>query len=44
MSGNTLFEHFSSINDPRQQGKVQRPLFDILDITICAVIGGCQGR
>jgi predicted transposase YbfD/YdcC len=43
MSANTLFEHFSSIDDPRQQGKVQHPLFDILFLTISAVIAGCQG-
>ena len=43
MSANTLFEHFSSIDDPRQQGKVKHPLFDILFLTISAVIAGCQG-
>ena len=43
MSANTLFEHFSSIDGPRQQGKVQHSLFDILFLTISAVIAGCQG-
>lgn len=43
MSVNTLFERFSSIDDQRQEGKVQHPLFDILFLTISAVIAGCQG-
>ena len=43
MSANTSTQIFSSIDDPRQQGKVQHPLFDILFLTISAVIAGCQG-
>ncbi|WP_165383817.1 transposase family protein [Pseudoalteromonas sp. CO342X] len=43
MSVNTLFERFSFIDDPSQEGKVQHPLFDILFLTISAVIAGCQG-
>jgi predicted transposase YbfD/YdcC len=43
MQTNTLFEHFTTIDDPRQQGKVQHQLFDILFVTVSAVIAGCQG-
>ncbi|TQF71333.1 transposase family protein [Pseudoalteromonas luteoviolacea] len=43
MSANTLFEHFSSVDDPRQQGKMQHLLFDFLFLTISAVLAGCQG-
>ncbi|WP_247686904.1 transposase family protein [Pseudoalteromonas luteoviolacea] len=43
MSASSLFEHFSSIDDPRQQSKVQHLLSDILFLTISAVIAGCQG-
>ncbi|RZF87918.1 ISAs1 family transposase [Pseudoalteromonas sp. CO325X] len=43
MSVNAFFEHFSSIEGPHQQGKVQHPLFDILLLTISAVLAGCQG-
>ena len=43
MQTNTLFEYFATIDDPRQQGKVQHQLFDILFVTVSAVIAGCQG-
>lgn len=43
MSVNRLYERFSSIDDQRQQVKVLHPLFDILFLTIRAVIAGCQG-
>ena len=33
-----LFEHFSIIKDPRQSWKIEHKLFDILLLTICAVI------
>jgi len=29
--------------DPRQSAKIAYPLFDILFLTVCAVIGGCEG-
>ena len=35
-----LFEHFSIIKDPRQSWKIEHKLFDILLLTICAVIAG----
>jgi hypothetical protein len=43
MSQLQLFKYFSNIDDPRQQGKVVHKLFDILFLTISAVIAGCQG-
>jgi predicted transposase YbfD/YdcC len=36
-------EFFSDLNDPRQSAKISYPLFDILFLTVCAVIGGCEG-
>lgn len=36
-------EFFSDLNDPRQSAKIAYPLFDILFLTVCAVIGGCEG-
>lgn len=36
-------EHFSSIEDPRQHAKVSYPLFDIMFLSLCAVIGGAEG-
>ena len=38
-----LFEHFSIIKDPRQSWKREHKLFDILLLTICAVIAGADG-
>ena len=36
-------EFFSDLHDPRQSAKIAYPLFDILFLTVCAVIGGCEG-
>ena len=36
-------ELFSELHDPRQSAKISYPLFDILFLTVCAVIGGCEG-
>jgi predicted transposase YbfD/YdcC len=36
-------EFFSDLHDPRQSAKISYPLFDILFLTVCAVIGGCEG-
>ena len=33
-------EFFSELHDPRQSAKISYPLFDILFLTVCAVIGG----
>lgn len=43
MNLNVFSEHFSSIEDSRQSAKVTYPLFDVLFLTLCAVIAGCQG-
>jgi len=37
-----LKEHFSSLTDPRQQGKVKHNFLEIIVMTICAVIAGCD--
>ena len=38
----TLQEHFSNIQDPRQQHKVEHKLIDILVLSIIAVICGAD--
>lgn len=37
-----LREYFSEIRDPRQQAKVKHNLLEIVVMTICAVISGCE--
>jgi len=39
----TLFEHFSGIEDPREENKRRHLLIDILIIAIAAVLGGADG-
>ncbi|CAM4323818.1 ISAs1 family transposase [Vibrio neonatus] len=36
-------KHFSTLKDPRQSAKVSYPLFDVLFLTVCAVITGAEG-
>jgi hypothetical protein len=43
MNAGSLFEHFSIIKDPRQSWKIEHKLFDILLLTVCAVIAGVEG-
>lgn len=38
----TLFEHFSSLKDPRVERTRLHQFFDILTITVCAVISGAD--
>lgn len=38
----SINEHFADVNDPRQQGKVDHPLIDIIFITICGVLCGAD--
>jgi predicted transposase YbfD/YdcC len=38
----SMSEHFNTITDPRQEGKTQHKLADIIGITICAVISGAN--
>ncbi|AQS39742.1 transposase [Shewanella psychrophila] len=43
MSLLTLTKYFEIIEDHRQATKVTYPLFDVLFLTMVAVIGGCEG-
>ncbi|MFC0229605.1 ISAs1 family transposase, partial [Serratia aquatilis] len=43
MSINAFSEHFADLQDPRQTAKVAYSLFDILFLTVCAVVGGAEG-
>lgn len=38
----TLQQHFENVQDPRQFGKVDHPLINIIFITICAVLCGAD--
>ena len=38
----TLDNHFSALRDPRQFGKIEHPLLNIIFITICAVLCGAD--
>lgn len=43
MSLLALTKHIETIDDPRQANKVTYPLFDVLFLTVAAVIGGSEG-
>ena len=43
MLGIQLFKYFESIDDPRQQGKVDHKLIDIIFLAVSAVVSGYQG-
>lgn len=43
MAASNFQEHFSMIEDPRQEWKIAHKLYDIIFLTVCAVIGGCDG-
>jgi hypothetical protein len=36
-------ELFSDLLNPRQSANISYPLFDILFLTVCAIIGGYEG-
>ncbi|MCB8944370.1 MAG: ISAs1 family transposase [Ardenticatenaceae bacterium] len=38
----TIKEHFGQVRDPRQPGKVEHPLINIIFITICGVLCGAN--
>ena len=38
-----IHSHFHSIDEPRQASKITYPLFDVLFLTIAAVIAGAEG-
>ena len=39
----TFTYHFSQITDPRQSAKITYPLFDVMFLTLCSIIAGCEG-
>ena len=39
----TFSKHFDSIENPRQTAKISHPFFDIMFVTMCAVIAGADG-
>ena len=41
--GVDFLSHFSVLNDPRQQGKVDYPLEEILLLVLCGVLAGADG-
>lgn len=43
MSTNVFGRIFDNVQDPRQQVKVVYKLYDVLFLTICGVISGCEG-
>ncbi len=38
----SIARHFLNLTDPRQGGKIHHKLIDMITITICAVISGCD--
>lgn len=40
---NTFATHFADIIDPRQLGKIEHKLFDIILLMISAVVSGVEG-
>jgi predicted transposase YbfD/YdcC len=42
MSGLSLLDHFSALEDPRQRGKVLYPLREILLVVLCATMAGAD--
>ena len=43
MSIDAFSKHFEQLADPRQAAKITYPLFDVLFLTVCAVIVGASG-
>lgn len=43
MSLDAFSEYFGELTDPRQTAKISYPLFDVLFLTVCAVIAGAEG-
>jgi predicted transposase YbfD/YdcC len=42
MSGKTLLDHFSALDDPRQAWKVAYPLAELLLVVLCGTIAGAE--
>lgn len=43
MSIDAFSQHFGELKDSRQSAKINYPLFDILFLTVCAIIAGADG-
>lgn len=43
MSIDAFSQHFGDLSDPRQSAKISYPLFDVLLLTVCAIIAGAEG-
>jgi predicted transposase YbfD/YdcC len=43
MTIDVFAQHFADVKDPRQTAKVSYPLYDVLFLSICAIITGCEG-
>ena len=43
MTIDVFAQHFADVKDPRQTAKISYPLYDVLFLSICAIITGCEG-
>ncbi|CDG97713.1 hypothetical protein XBP1_2750007 [Xenorhabdus bovienii str. puntauvense] len=43
MNIDAFSQYFSKLQDPRQSAKISYSLFDVLFLTLCAVIAGAEG-
>ncbi|MGV7961714.1 ISAs1 family transposase [Photorhabdus tasmaniensis] len=43
MNIDAFSQYFGKLQDPRQSAKISYPLFDVLFLTMCAVIAGAEG-
>lgn len=44
MINDVCAQHFAYLKDPPQTAKISYALYDILFLSICAIITGCEGR
>lgn len=43
MTIDVFAQYFADVKDPRQTAKLSYPLYDVLFLSICAIITGCEG-
>ncbi|MBC8953674.1 hypothetical protein Xenpb_02415 [Xenorhabdus sp. PB62.4] len=43
MSVEAFSQYFGELTDPRQSAKISYPLFDVLFLTMCAILAGAEG-
>jgi hypothetical protein len=43
MTIDVFAQHFADVKDPHQTAKISYPLYDVLFLSICAIITGCEG-